>query len=245
MHTNQKKRQLSIFPPTLPPSFPPSLLPSLSLSLPPSLPPFLPPSLPSSLSPSLPFFLLPLPPSLPPAARNFHVWNEVWLARPDLPAGFDGWQAVDATPQEESPQGGGYRTGPASLKAIKEGNSVVFDTNFVIAEVCEGVRVWVWVWRCTYSSDSERLTFLKETARSQERLELRVTNAHQCPNGCSLWNIMNHPKLIGSSNRSFHFRLIEMCIGKIENAGNFRIDGIRNDQRWSFDGTYWDLSSGV
>ena len=71
------------------------------------------------------------------------MWNEVWLARPDLPAGFDGWQAIDSTPQEESPQGGGYRTGPASLKAIKEGNSVVFDTNFVIAEVCwGGVCVW-------------------------------------------------------------------------------------------------------
>ena len=79
------------------------------------------------------------------------MWNEVWLARPDLPAGFDGWQAVDATPQEESPQGGGYRTGPASLKAIKEGNSVVFDTNFVIAEVCVGGMDAV---RCTYMHES-------------------------------------------------------------------------------------------
>ena len=59
-----------------------------------------------------------------------------------FPRAFDGWQAVDATPQEESPQGGGYRTGPAPLKAIKDGNSVVFDTNFVIAEVC-GVCVCV------------------------------------------------------------------------------------------------------
>ena len=57
------------------------------------------------------------------------------MARPDLPDGFDGWQIIDATPQEESPQGGGYRTGPASLTAVKEGNSVVYDTNFVIAEV--------------------------------------------------------------------------------------------------------------
>ena len=65
------------------------------------------------------------------------MWNETWMTRPDLPPGFDGWQAVDATPQEESPQGGGYRTGPASLKAIKEGNSVPFDTNFIIAEVRE------------------------------------------------------------------------------------------------------------
>ena len=63
------------------------------------------------------------------------MWNECWMSRPDLPAGFGGWQALDATPQEESPQGGGYRTGPSPLKAIRDGNSVPFDTNFVIAEV--------------------------------------------------------------------------------------------------------------
>ena len=33
---------------------------------------------------------------------NFHVWNDVWMARPDLPSGFGGWQAIDATPQEAS-----------------------------------------------------------------------------------------------------------------------------------------------
>lgn len=37
---------------------------------------------------------------------NFHVWNDVWMARPDLPAGYGGWQAIDATPQEYSE--GGY-----------------------------------------------------------------------------------------------------------------------------------------
>ena len=40
--------------------------------------------------------------------RNYHVWNEAWMARPDLTgkdaeAGkFTGWQAIDATPQERS-----------------------------------------------------------------------------------------------------------------------------------------------
>lgn len=33
---------------------------------------------------------------------NFHVWNEVWFARPDLQPGYGGWQAIDATPQETS-----------------------------------------------------------------------------------------------------------------------------------------------
>ena len=32
--------------------------------------------------------------------RDFHVWNESWCKRPDLPPGFDGWQAYDPTPQE-------------------------------------------------------------------------------------------------------------------------------------------------
>ena len=33
---------------------------------------------------------------------NYHVWNDVWMARPDLPTGYDGWQCIDATPQEMS-----------------------------------------------------------------------------------------------------------------------------------------------
>uniref|UniRef100_A0A672R8U3 Protein-glutamine gamma-glutamyltransferase K n=1 Tax=Sinocyclocheilus grahami TaxID=75366 RepID=A0A672R8U3_SINGR len=40
---------------------------------------------------------------------NFHVWNESWMTRPDLPAGNGGWQVVDATPQE--PSQGSYRCG--------------------------------------------------------------------------------------------------------------------------------------
>jgi hypothetical protein len=34
--------------------------------------------------------------------RNFHVWNESYFTRPDLPPGYDGWQVHDATPQETS-----------------------------------------------------------------------------------------------------------------------------------------------
>ena len=67
--------------------------------------------------------------------RNFHVWNEAWMARSDLPTGFGGWQALDATPQEESPQGGGFRLGPASCRAIKLGMRMNYDVEFVISEV--------------------------------------------------------------------------------------------------------------
>ena len=44
--------------------------------------------------------------------------NPGW-PRPDLPQGYDGWQVIDATPQEESL--GLYQTGPAPVKAVKSG----------------------------------------------------------------------------------------------------------------------------
>jgi len=72
---------------------------------------------------------------------NFHVWNDVWMARPDLPAGMGGWQAIDATPQEQS--GGIFRCGPASIQAIKEGNIMLgHDTRFVFAEVNADTVYW-------------------------------------------------------------------------------------------------------
>lgn len=39
------------------------------------------------------------------SVRNFHVWNDVWMDRQDLPKGYGGWQALDATPQEVSSNG--------------------------------------------------------------------------------------------------------------------------------------------
>ncbi|KAL4235095.1 Transglutaminase/protease-like ues [Mactra antiquata] len=65
---------------------------------------------------------------------NFHVWNDIWMARPDLPEGYNGWQAIDATPQETSD--GIYCMGPMPIKAIKEGNvTIPYDGKFVFAEV--------------------------------------------------------------------------------------------------------------
>ncbi|MEE6506163.1 hypothetical protein FKM82_007565 [Ascaphus truei] len=65
---------------------------------------------------------------------NFHVWDECWMARKDLRPGYDGWQVLDATPQELS--GGTYCCGPASVKAVKEGDlEVPYDVPFVYAEV--------------------------------------------------------------------------------------------------------------
>ncbi|XP_071092235.1 annulin-like isoform X1 [Haliotis cracherodii] len=68
---------------------------------------------------------------------NFHVWNEVYMRRPDLNTDaikYDGWHVIDATPQERSD--GVFTCGPAPVVAIKEGHlNVGYDTSFIYAEV--------------------------------------------------------------------------------------------------------------
>ncbi|XP_064201971.1 protein-glutamine gamma-glutamyltransferase K-like [Anguilla rostrata] len=72
---------------------------------------------------------------------NFHVWNDCWMARPDLPPGMGGWQAVDSTPQETSQ--GTFRCGPASVTAIRNGQVYhKHDTPFVFAEVNSDKIYW-------------------------------------------------------------------------------------------------------
>ncbi|KAF4076408.1 hypothetical protein AMELA_G00214820 [Ameiurus melas] len=72
---------------------------------------------------------------------NFHVWNDCWMARPDLPPGMGGWQAVDSTPQETSQ--GIFRCGPASITAIRTGQVYLkHDTPFVFAEVNSDKIYW-------------------------------------------------------------------------------------------------------
>ncbi|KAM3928287.1 protein-glutamine gamma-glutamyltransferase 4 [Leptodactylus fuscus] len=73
---------------------------------------------------------------------NFHVWNDVWMKRPDLPDGYDGWQAIDATPQE--PSEGIFQCGPCSLTAIKKGVVYLpYDAKFVFAEVNADKIEWM------------------------------------------------------------------------------------------------------
>ncbi|NXP06928.1 TGM4 glutamyltransferase, partial [Thinocorus orbignyianus] len=73
---------------------------------------------------------------------NFHVWNDVWMKRTDLPSGFDGWQAIDSTPQEQSQ--GMFQCGPCPLKAIREGDVYLpYDSKFVYAEVNADQVYWV------------------------------------------------------------------------------------------------------
>ncbi|XP_046608601.1 annulin isoform X1 [Neodiprion virginianus] len=72
---------------------------------------------------------------------NYHVWNEVWMSRPDLTPECGGWQAIDATPQELSEDA--YRCGPASVAAVKKGEVMrPYDSRFVFAEVNADKVFW-------------------------------------------------------------------------------------------------------
>ncbi|XP_043275141.1 annulin isoform X2 [Venturia canescens] len=72
---------------------------------------------------------------------NFHVWNEVWMKRPDLGPEYAGWQAIDATPQELSEDA--YRCGPASVVAVKNGEVLrPYDNGFLFAEVNADKVFW-------------------------------------------------------------------------------------------------------
>ncbi|XP_075133589.1 protein-glutamine gamma-glutamyltransferase E-like [Leptodactylus fuscus] len=74
---------------------------------------------------------------------NFHAWVECWSTRRDLGTGFyDGWQILDATPQEQSQ--GIFCLGPCSQTAVKEGDvDLPYDTPFVFAEVNADTEEWV------------------------------------------------------------------------------------------------------
>ncbi|CAM9552053.1 unnamed protein product [Bubo scandiacus] len=73
---------------------------------------------------------------------NFHVWNESWFIRRDLGSFYDGWQVLDATPQERSK--GIYQCGPASTRAIKEGDvNLDYDSSFVFAAVNADYVTWI------------------------------------------------------------------------------------------------------
>ncbi|XP_031750630.1 protein-glutamine gamma-glutamyltransferase 5 [Xenopus tropicalis] len=73
---------------------------------------------------------------------NFHVWCECWMARRDLPPGYGGWQVLDPTPQEAS--NGIFVCGPASVKAIREGDiHLNYDAPFVFAMVNADCVSWI------------------------------------------------------------------------------------------------------
>ncbi|XP_029524001.1 protein-glutamine gamma-glutamyltransferase 2-like [Oncorhynchus nerka] len=73
---------------------------------------------------------------------NFHCWVESWMDREDLPKGYDGWQALDPTPQERSD--GVYCCGPCPVKAVRDGDvGMKYDAAFVFSEVNADLVTWI------------------------------------------------------------------------------------------------------
>jgi hypothetical protein len=72
----------------------------------------------------------------------------MYMKRPDLAGkcgstSSNGWQAVDATPQERSVSGK-YQCGPMPVKFVKENcDAVGFDGEFIIGEVNADINLWV------------------------------------------------------------------------------------------------------
>ena len=64
------------------------------------------------------------------------------MRRPDLYNNkYDGWQVIDATPQQDS--GGLVRVGPTPLKAVHDSDIFIeYDVPFVLAEVNADDIVW-------------------------------------------------------------------------------------------------------
>ncbi|KTG38050.1 hypothetical protein cypCar_00040940 [Cyprinus carpio] len=112
--------------------------------------------------------------------RNFHVWVESWMKRPDLSRGYDGWQVLDPTPQERSE--GMFRCGPAAVKAVYEQKvDAQYDVPFVYAEVNADVRVMIVRDRTVLSTsvDKRRVGALISTKRPGSMSMQDVTSEYK------------------------------------------------------------------
>ncbi|XP_075427936.1 protein-glutamine gamma-glutamyltransferase E-like [Ascaphus truei] len=116
---------------------------------------------------------------------NFHAWNEGWFVRKDLGSDYNGWQILDATPQE--PSDGIFRLGPTSQKAVKEGDvNLDFDGRFVFAEVNADIVQWV-----QYDDGTKRQLYSESKSVGQytstkavgSSSRLDVTNEYKYPEG--------------------------------------------------------------
>ncbi|KAL1426256.1 hypothetical protein MTO96_018313 [Rhipicephalus appendiculatus] len=75
---------------------------------------------------------------------NYHVWNEGWMRRPDLPNGYDGWQVLDGTPQGLSLQSQMFEVGPFPVRGVLEDRiDMPFDGNVARAAVKAAFRYFI------------------------------------------------------------------------------------------------------
>ena len=74
------------------------------------------------------------------------TWEEAYaLAASCMQETTNGWQTLNATPQELS--NGKFQMGPASVKEVQNGTSDCYDTDFVIGEVNGDIKLYA-SWIC-------------------------------------------------------------------------------------------------
>ncbi|CAO2578820.1 Protein-glutamine gamma-glutamyltransferase E, partial [Lemmus lemmus] len=119
---------------------------------------------------------------------NFHVWNEGWFVRTDLGPSYNGWQVLDATPQERSQ--GVFQCGPASVNGIREGDiNLNFDMVFIFAEVNADRITWIYNSNNTSPKQNSLDTYSigkyisTKAVGSNSRLD--VTDKYKYPEGSS------------------------------------------------------------
>ncbi|XP_045470939.1 annulin [Harmonia axyridis] len=116
---------------------------------------------------------------------TFHVWNEVWMCRSDVDEKFDGWQVIDATPQEQSEDI--YQVGPASVSALKHGDVLKpYDNGFVFAEVNADKVYW------RYNGPNKPLKLLQKDTQAIGKLI--CTKAPHSFDRLDITNIYKHPE---------------------------------------------------
>ncbi|XP_059561718.1 protein-glutamine gamma-glutamyltransferase E [Myotis daubentonii] len=119
---------------------------------------------------------------------NFHVWNEGWFVRNDLGSSYNGWQVLDATPQERSQ--GVFQCGPASVTAVREGDvNLDFDMPFIFAEVNADRITWIYDARRNTqkqnSSDTNTIGRYISTKAVGSYSRMDVTEKYKYPEGSS------------------------------------------------------------
>uniref|UniRef100_A0A7N6FG96 Protein-glutamine gamma-glutamyltransferase 2 n=1 Tax=Anabas testudineus TaxID=64144 RepID=A0A7N6FG96_ANATE len=118
---------------------------------------------------------------------NFHVWVEGWMRRPDLAEDgkYDGWQVLDPTPQEKSE--GVFCCGPASVKAILNGDTELkYDGPFIYAEVNADCIDWL------VKANGSKVNIFSDTKRVGQNISTKavglnkrmdITDTYKYPEG--------------------------------------------------------------
>ncbi|XP_073734574.1 protein-glutamine gamma-glutamyltransferase E [Callorhinus ursinus] len=145
---------------------------------------------------------------------NFHVWNEGWFVRTDLDPSYNGWQVLDATPQERSQ--GVFQCGPASVAAVREGDvNLDFDMPFIFAEVNADRITWIYdVYNNTQkqnASDTHSIGRYISTKAVGSNSRMDITEKYKYPEG-------------SSQER----QVFEKALGKLKPHGSFSATSARH-----------------